>query len=194
MSSVVEGPCYGTSISTSVFLITSDGRTLRLPIPSSSPKDPLNWDAAKRRLVLGNLFFFAMLAVMQLQSLGVLVPVMAIDYLPQVSRQNQICNCVLILVGYFHTHFHTYGLEFVGIRRVFSIHVDSPLASYWTASRVPSCECSTGSGFHLRCCFTKLLSSRRSTEHTIGCLGIYVLSCKYIGTPYAALAYFRSWA
>ncbi|KAH9211215.1 major facilitator superfamily transporter [Leptodontidium sp. 2 PMI_412] len=103
MSSVVEGPCYGTSISTSVFLITSDGRTLRLPIPSSSPKDPLNWDAAKRRLVLGNLFFFAMLAVMQLQSLGVLVPVMAIDYLPQgisILTFTPMASSSLVFVGF----------------------------------------------------------------------------------------------
>ncbi|KAG4420806.1 hypothetical protein IFR04_006086 [Cadophora malorum] len=83
MASVLEESPYGSSISTSVFLITSDGKTLQLPIPSSSPKDPLNWHPAKRRIVLGNVFFFAMLAVVQLQSLGVLVPVMAIDYLPQ---------------------------------------------------------------------------------------------------------------
>ncbi|KAH7360469.1 major facilitator superfamily transporter [Rhexocercosporidium sp. MPI-PUGE-AT-0058] len=102
MSSILEEPAYGTSISTSVFLITSDGKTLRLPIPSSSPKDPLNWHPVKRRMILGNVFFFAMLAVLQLQSLGVLVPVMAIDYLPQgisILAFTPMASSTLVFVG-----------------------------------------------------------------------------------------------
>ncbi|KAF2183700.1 MFS general substrate transporter [Zopfia rhizophila CBS 207.26] len=40
------------NLSGSVFLITSDGRTLNLPIPSESPCDPLNWSSKKRALAL----------------------------------------------------------------------------------------------------------------------------------------------
>ena len=41
---------------TSFFLITSDGRTLRLPIASRSNKDPLNWSKAKRAAAYTTLF------------------------------------------------------------------------------------------------------------------------------------------
>lgn len=48
-------------MSGSVFLITSDGRTLSLPIPSESPYDPLNWSWKRRVVALtpGILFAWA---------------------------------------------------------------------------------------------------------------------------------------
>ena len=36
------------NLSGSVFLITSDGTTLKLPVPSDSPADPLGWGRWKR--------------------------------------------------------------------------------------------------------------------------------------------------
>ena len=36
----------------SVFIITSDGKVLSLPIPSESRYDPLNWNSRKRALAL----------------------------------------------------------------------------------------------------------------------------------------------
>lgn len=58
-------------LSGSVYLVTSDGRILNLPIPSESPCDPLNWSSKKRALVLLaiGVFSFVGLALVQGASL-----------------------------------------------------------------------------------------------------------------------------
>jgi len=46
------------NFSGSVFLISSDGRMLSLPIPTSSSRDPLNWSKMKRARAFIAIFFF----------------------------------------------------------------------------------------------------------------------------------------
>jgi hypothetical protein len=43
----------------SIFLITSDGKILNLPIPSESEYDPLNWSSRRRYLALFSIGFFS---------------------------------------------------------------------------------------------------------------------------------------
>lgn len=45
--------------SSSVYLITSDGRILDLPIPSTSCHDPLNWSLKRRALASLAIGFFS---------------------------------------------------------------------------------------------------------------------------------------
>jgi MFS family permease len=51
----------------SVFLISSDGRVLNLPIPTSSSRDPLNWSKGKRARAFIALSFFSMLGLVLVQ-------------------------------------------------------------------------------------------------------------------------------
>ena len=76
----------------SVFLITSDGRTLRLPIPSPSPNDPLNWSSQKRVCALGALFFFTIVALVQVQGAGLLLAVLGEEYSADVRIRSDILN------------------------------------------------------------------------------------------------------
>ena len=69
----------------SVFLITSDGRTLYLPIPSPSPHDPLNWGVRKRFAALGALFFFAIISLVQVQGASLLMVALEDEYAAMVS-------------------------------------------------------------------------------------------------------------
>ena len=193
MSSALEESPYGSSISTSVFLITSDGKTLQLPIPSSSPKDPLNWHPAKRRIVLGNVFFFAMLAVVQLQSLGVLVPVMAIDYLPQASSSISKCSTIFLTwAGHLNPCIYTNGLKFALMRRPLSVHLDTLVTCNRPASSILARKSFIGCGVHLRRSLAELLPSCCSAEHTVSCLGIYILCCKYRFSLKISIAYLCS--
>ncbi|KAH7139902.1 major facilitator superfamily transporter, partial [Dactylonectria estremocensis] len=52
----------------SVFLISGDGRILRLPMPSSSPSDPLSWSPAKRFTALGALVLYSIVAMLSVQA------------------------------------------------------------------------------------------------------------------------------
>lgn len=51
----------------SVFLITSDGKTLSLPVPSQSPHDPLNWTWRKRAVALFPIVLFSILGLVLTQ-------------------------------------------------------------------------------------------------------------------------------
>jgi hypothetical protein len=74
-------------LSGSVFVITSDGRTLRLPIPSPSPSDPLNWSLQKPVSALASLFFFAIVGLTQMQGAGVLLVALEDEYAADVCAQ-----------------------------------------------------------------------------------------------------------
>ncbi|KAH7129186.1 major facilitator superfamily transporter [Dactylonectria macrodidyma] len=52
----------------SVFLISGDGRILRLPMPSNSPSDPLSWSPAKRFIALGALVLYSVVALLNVQA------------------------------------------------------------------------------------------------------------------------------
>lgn len=50
MSTNLSSKRDSSQIPGTVYLITSNGEVLRLPIPSNSPQDPLNWGMKKRAL------------------------------------------------------------------------------------------------------------------------------------------------
>jgi hypothetical protein len=51
----------------SVFIISSDGRMLNLPIPTRSSRDPLNWSKIKRARAFISIFFFSMTGLVLVQ-------------------------------------------------------------------------------------------------------------------------------
>lgn len=64
----------------SVFLITSSGETLRLPIPSRSPNDPLQWSNFKRILVLLSMSVFTTIGLVQVQGTSLLLQALQDEY------------------------------------------------------------------------------------------------------------------
>jgi len=78
------------STPSSVYIITSDGRTLKLPIPSSSPRDPLNWSPTKRCLAFTSLIIFTVVAMTQELGVGSILPELAIEY------QNDVRFCPVV--------------------------------------------------------------------------------------------------
>lgn len=63
-----------TDLAGSVFLISSAGNILRLPIPSSSPRDPLSWSWSKRVLAFTCLQFYSIVASFEANIPGTLMP------------------------------------------------------------------------------------------------------------------------
>ncbi|KAH8879026.1 MFS general substrate transporter [Thozetella sp. PMI_491] len=59
-------------ISGSVFLIAGDGRVLKLPIPSDSPRDPLSWSTRKRVGIFVAMIFFEMIVLFSLETPGLM--------------------------------------------------------------------------------------------------------------------------
>jgi hypothetical protein len=55
-------------LSGSVYLITSDGRMLSLPIPTKSRRDPLNWSTKKRAGAFTTVIFFAVNGLLLVQA------------------------------------------------------------------------------------------------------------------------------
>jgi len=56
-----------TDFSGDVFLIASDGTVLNLPVPSNSPRDPLNWSVAKRARAGLTVVFFSVIGLVLVQ-------------------------------------------------------------------------------------------------------------------------------
>ncbi|ORY14654.1 major facilitator superfamily domain-containing protein [Clohesyomyces aquaticus] len=67
-------------LSGSVFLITSDGKTLSLPVPSESPHDPLNWTVKKRVLPLIPVVIFSVTCLNVTQGSGLVVKGLIRDF------------------------------------------------------------------------------------------------------------------
>jgi hypothetical protein len=74
---------YGAAQS-SVYLITSDGRTLELPIPSRSPNDPLRWSLLKRITIMGVISLFTMVGLILVQGTSLLLLALENEYSPEV--------------------------------------------------------------------------------------------------------------
>ncbi|ORY58860.1 major facilitator superfamily transporter [Pseudomassariella vexata] len=55
-------------LSGSVFLISSDGQMLSLPIPSDSPNDPLGWSSRKRMLAFASVMLYDVVGVAAIQA------------------------------------------------------------------------------------------------------------------------------
>jgi hypothetical protein len=71
-------------LSGSVYLISSDGRMLSLPIPTRSTRDPLNWSTNKRARALLALIFFAVVGLVQVQGPSLMLNELAKEYSAEV--------------------------------------------------------------------------------------------------------------
>jgi hypothetical protein len=80
-----------TATQGSVYLITSDGKLLNLPIPSRSPKDPLNWSLLRRTLALTSMSLFSIVGLVQVQGTGMLLGLASLEqeYTPEVIQFSQ---------------------------------------------------------------------------------------------------------
>ncbi|KAF1920270.1 major facilitator superfamily domain-containing protein [Ampelomyces quisqualis] len=63
----------------SVFLIASNGETLKLPAPSSSPADPLSWGRWKRAGVFLTVTLFSIVSLVVAQTVGLFLRVISRD-------------------------------------------------------------------------------------------------------------------
>jgi hypothetical protein len=70
----------------SVYLIAADGRILKLPIPSTSYRDPLNWSLARRACVMGVMMLFAAVFMLAVQMPGMMTQALRRNYTENVSE------------------------------------------------------------------------------------------------------------
>ena len=68
----------------SVYLITSDGQTLSLPIPSKSYRDPLNWSLRKRAGAMLSVCYFATIAYTIIQGPSLMLIPLTTEFAGQV--------------------------------------------------------------------------------------------------------------
>lgn len=67
-------------LSGSIYLITSDGQTLKLPMPSTSPYDPLTWSLTKRLLAMGVLVLYSIVSMMETQAASLMYRSFAAEF------------------------------------------------------------------------------------------------------------------
>ncbi|CZT45797.1 uncharacterized protein RSE6_06150 [Rhynchosporium secalis] len=67
----------------SVFLISSNGETNRLPVPSGSPNDPLGWSPLKSFLCLLSMSIFTTIGLILVQGTTLLLVPLATEYSPE---------------------------------------------------------------------------------------------------------------
>ena len=81
-------------LSGSVFLITSDGKTLSLPVPSQSPYDPLNWTWKKRTVALFPIVIFSLSCLVLTQGASLTYVGLSKEFSEEV--------CSIIVLGIWH--------------------------------------------------------------------------------------------
>lgn len=69
----------------SVYLISSDGQTIKLPIPTKSRRDPLNWGKWKRIWAFTSLMFSAITSMAAVQIASLLLQPLSVEYSDEVS-------------------------------------------------------------------------------------------------------------
>ncbi|KAL2873374.1 hypothetical protein SGCOL_011455 [Colletotrichum sp. CLE4] len=67
-------------LSGSIYLITSDGKTLKLPMPSNSPYDPLNWSLSKRLVAMGVLILYSIVSMLETQAASLMYKSLAVEF------------------------------------------------------------------------------------------------------------------
>lgn len=72
----------------SVYLITGDGRTLQLPIPSNSTNDPLKWSQVRRSLALAAMSLFTVFGLIAVQGTSLLLEALEKEYNPGVRGKS----------------------------------------------------------------------------------------------------------
>lgn len=76
----------------SVFLISSAGNVLRLPIPSNSPYDPLAWSWPRRIIAFCCLQLFSVVASFEVNIPGTLMPAFHAEFAKDVCNGSRICS------------------------------------------------------------------------------------------------------
>jgi hypothetical protein len=71
-------------LSGSVYLITSSGRMLSLPIPARSPRDPLNWSVKKRAFAFAALAFFSVTGLVLVKGASLMYKPLAKEFTAKV--------------------------------------------------------------------------------------------------------------
>ncbi|KAJ0162584.1 putative MFS-type transporter [Colletotrichum tanaceti] len=64
----------------SIYLITSDGTTLKLPMPSTSPYDPLTWSLTKRLLAMAVLVLYSIVSMVETQAASLMYRSLAAEF------------------------------------------------------------------------------------------------------------------
>ncbi|TLD24222.1 hypothetical protein PspLS_06323 [Pyricularia sp. CBS 133598] len=129
-----------TEQSSSLFLITSDGRTLSLPIPSPSPRDPLNWSLRCRFMIFFSLAVMGGICVTMLNSVPILRHAMGLEFGEESMAQLDASNAlpdVMFGIGVITWAPLCVGL---GRRPVLALNAGILLLGLllaWRATRVP---------------------------------------------------------
>lgn len=82
-SFVLPRPQSG-DLSGSVYLITANGSMLNLPMPSTSPRDPLNWSFGKRVRAFASMLFFTVVALAEVQGPSLMLAGLSQEYASEV--------------------------------------------------------------------------------------------------------------
>lgn len=77
-------------LSGSVYIVSSDGKIIRLPIPSRSPRDPLNWGPMKRALAFLAVAWYSVVSLVLMQGASLLFAGIRTDFGPQVWAMNSM--------------------------------------------------------------------------------------------------------
>ncbi|OLN96293.1 putative MFS-type transporter C1271.10c-like protein 7 [Colletotrichum chlorophyti] len=67
-------------VSGSVYLITAAGKTLKLPMPSNSPRDPLNWSRQKRIVAMFVLILYSVVTMLVTQAASLMYRSLAAEF------------------------------------------------------------------------------------------------------------------
>jgi hypothetical protein len=73
----------------SVFLISSDGRMLRLPIPTRSPRDPLNWSKMKKARAFSAIFVFNVVGLVLIEGPSLMLESLKLEFSEEVRRPSK---------------------------------------------------------------------------------------------------------
>lgn len=84
-SSSVESKRESYNMSGSTFLVTASGKTLRLPIPSESKADPLNWSQRRRAGAVFALAWFFVASSLIVQAPSAILPGIILEFGKEVS-------------------------------------------------------------------------------------------------------------
>ena len=77
-------------LSGSIFLITSSGKTLNLPVPSSSPADPLNWSMWKTTGAVAAIALYSVVSLTVVQVASLMYQGIMADFGKQVCMHHQV--------------------------------------------------------------------------------------------------------
>lgn len=70
----------------SVFFVSSNGQVLKLPIPSTSERDPLAWSWGKRIAAFTALQFYSVVACLEINLPGVLMGALCDEFSTEVPK------------------------------------------------------------------------------------------------------------